>query len=576
MSFQNVLNGYLRELGLTAKELALESHISEATISRYRSGGRAPEPGSAALSALARGLAILGRRKGIELNEETILTQMHDALPDTCSFDSLRKKLGRIMAELGISTAGLAKSLSFDASYISRILNGGRKPSDQVEFAERAARFVARQCDTGSKHEHLLTIMGFPVGERLDTEASYRRLLAWLMDGDELPDADGLVDDFLVALDAFDLNNYIREVNFDDLDVPVPPLDLPLRKSYYGLEEMKEGELDFLKAALLSDAAGEAFMFSDMQMDNMVADAEFTKKLLLGLTLLLKKGLHVNVIHNLNRPLSEMMVGLESWIPLYMTGQISPHYLKGVHNSVFCHSLNVTETAALSGESIAGFHEKGRYYLCTDGSEVAYYRERADELLSKAQPLMDIYRSDRADAFRLQVANELQEKEVLHRYSTLPIYTLPEDELSRLLERNHLPAADRERISAFASEQREAFARLAESDLTDEIPLLSEDEFAEHPPSLDLSRMFYDRSVPYDYETYRRHFEHTICAGGGVWPLSCCSEREDLVQEHTDHGHAQQPCDGLQMQRADRAFRYPPSCAVRCASGHGHPRRRLA
>lgn len=514
MSFQNVLNGYLRELGLTAKELAYESCLSEATISRYRSGRSVPEPGSTTLPALARGFAVLGRRKGIEFGEEAILAQMHDALPDTYAFDSLRKKLGRIMAELGISTVSLAKGLSFDASYVSRILNGSRKPSDQEEFAKRAARFVARQCTTDDKRDRFLGLMGFPADRRLDTESIYRGLLSWLTDGEELPGAGNLADDFLIALDAFDLNDYIRENRFDGLGAP-PPLDLPARTSYYGLEGMKEGELDFLNRALLSDAAEEVFMFSDMRVDDMAADAAFLKKYMLGLALLLKRGMRISVIHNLNRPLNEMMVGLENWIPLYMTGRISPYYLKGVHNGVFCHSLNVSGTAALSGESIAGFHAKGRYYLSTDGGEVAYYRERADDLLGKAQPLMEIYRSDKADAFRLQVANELQEKEVLHRYSTLPIYTLPEDDLSRLLERNRLPSADRERILSFASKQREAFGRRAEDGLTDEIPLLSADEFAEHPPALDLSRMFYDRSIPYDYGTYCRHFEQTMCAGGG-------------------------------------------------------------
>lgn len=148
---------------------------------------------------------------------------------------------------------------------------------------------------------------------------------------------------------------------------------------------MKQGELDFLSEALLSDGAEGVFMFSDMRVDDMAADAEFLGKYMLGLALLLKKGLRISVIHNLSRPFNEMMVGLKGWIPLYMTGLISPYYLKGAHNSVFCHSLNVSGAAALSGEPIAGFYAKGRYYLSADSREVAYYRERADQLLGKAR-----------------------------------------------------------------------------------------------------------------------------------------------------------------------------------------------
>ena len=46
-----------------------------------------------------------------------------------------------------------------------------------------------------------------------------------------------------------------------------------------------------------------------------------------GLALLMKKGIRLEVIHDLDRPFEEMMYGLESWIPLYMTGQVSPYYL---------------------------------------------------------------------------------------------------------------------------------------------------------------------------------------------------------------------------------------------------------
>lgn len=48
----------------------------------------------------------------------------------------------------------------------------------------------------------------------------------------------------------------------------------------------------------------------------------------------LKKGLYLNIIHNLDRPFNEMMLGLESWIPIYMTGQVSPFYFKNNNNNI--------------------------------------------------------------------------------------------------------------------------------------------------------------------------------------------------------------------------------------------------
>ena len=76
-------------------------------------------------------------------------------------------------------------------------------------------------------------------------------------------------------------------------------------------------------------------MCSDMQMDDMAKDLEFGKKWMFGIAMMLKKGMHLNVIHNIDRPFSEMMIGLESWIPIYMTGQISPYYLPATQSNVY-------------------------------------------------------------------------------------------------------------------------------------------------------------------------------------------------------------------------------------------------
>ena len=53
-------------------------------------------------------------------------------------------------------------------------------------------------------------------------------------------------------LDEFDLNEYIRIIRFDELKVPSVHFQLPAARSYYGIEQMKNGEIDFLKTTALS------------------------------------------------------------------------------------------------------------------------------------------------------------------------------------------------------------------------------------------------------------------------------------------------------------------------------------
>lgn len=46
MDFKKLLDDYMKQLDCTAKDLAENSGLSAATISRYRSGERIPEDGS--------------------------------------------------------------------------------------------------------------------------------------------------------------------------------------------------------------------------------------------------------------------------------------------------------------------------------------------------------------------------------------------------------------------------------------------------------------------------------------------------------------------------------------------------
>ncbi len=168
------------------------------------------------------------------------------------------------------------------------------------------------------------------------------------------------------------------------MKVPFVPFYKSTSKSYYGIEEMKKGELDFFKSTVLSKSTDPVFMCSDMPMEDMAKDVEFGKKWMFAIAMTLKKGLHLNIIHNLDRPFNEMMLGLESWIPIYMTGQVSPFYLKGFQDSVYCHLNYVSGSTALTGECINGYHKNGKYSLTSNKSEVSYYRKKSRIIIKKS------------------------------------------------------------------------------------------------------------------------------------------------------------------------------------------------
>ena len=274
---------------------------------------------------------------------------------------------------------------------------------------------------------------------------------------------------------------------------------------------MKSGELDFLKATALSKSKVDVFMYSDMQMDDMAADIGFSKKYMFGLAAMLKKGLHLNIVHNLNRPFNELMLGFECWIPLYMTGQISPYYLKGAYNQFFCHFLNVSGAAALSGECISGLHSKGRYYLTKNKEELSYYQERSAFILKKAHPLMDIYREDKAAelaAFMISDSHTGGNRRSI--LSVLPIYTATDKFLKGFLDRRGVPLNEKQKILDYAALRKEQILKILENNsVSDEIPYLDKNTFDTHPQALSLSLMFCNENYEYTYDEYTEHMRLT-------------------------------------------------------------------
>lgn len=513
--FRETLNDYIERLQCSGKEFAEQCGLSEATVSRYKAGSRIPKPGSEDLQKLCRGIHALAEQKGMDIAYQTVLQEFTD-LAEIPPFDyaSLQKKFGQLCAAFSVNLADMAKKLPYDASYLSRIKSGKRKPAAPQKFASDIALYISAYYHTENHKRIAAELIGISPDHLKTPKAYATRLGFWLTNSEnaeqEKP-SENPVNRFLSSLDAFDLNAYIKSIRFDELKVPSLPFQLPTSKTYYGTEQMKNGELDFLKATALSKSKHSVFMYSDMPMEDMAADMAFSKKYMFGLAAMLKKGLHLNVVHNLNRPFDELMLGLECWIPLYMTGQITPYYLKGTHNSVFGHLLNVSGAAALSGECIAGFHNKGKYELTNNKDELAYYQERSACILKKAHSLMDIYREDReAELAAFLFADSHTSGSRKNLLSTLPIYTATDAFLTEFLQKRAVSAEQMQKILTYAATRRSQVLEILQNNtLTDEIPCPNEAEFREHPLSLSLSGLFCETNFAYTFEEYTEHLQLT-------------------------------------------------------------------
>ena len=511
MTFSEQLNAYISELNCTAKELTDVSGLSASVLSRYRTGSRVPTTDSEQFMQLVHGIATIANERGYsEFTVEKIQKTLEDCLQDaTFPYELFQINFDTLLTSLSINVADLSHFLNFDSSYISRIRNGQRRPSNPQDFAQNVSKYIAGHCSESDKVT-IAKLVHCTTDEINNDSLCRDKIIHWLLN--EQIEKKDVVLPFLSKLDEFDLNEFIRSIHFDELKVPSVPFQLPTSKNYYGIDEMCEGTLDFFKATVLSKSKEDLIANDDTPMADKANGTDFMKKYIFAVALTLKKGLHIHFIHNINRPFEEMMMGLEGWIPMYMTGQISPYYLKDVHNKLFGHFLYSSGAAALSGECIMDYHQNGKMYLTKNKTEMSYYRQRALDILSKASPLMDIYRIESKDAFYSFVERDIvtpgNRRSIL---SALPIHTLSEELLLQILNHNHIEEADKKRILDFAKKQRQLYENiLSNRQIIDEIPVISEMEFNEQPMLLPLSEIFYEKDIVYTYAEYLEHMEQTI------------------------------------------------------------------
>ena len=510
MKFSEQLQLYMSELGVSSRELAREVGISESALSRYRSGERTPSSDEGKLRRMAEGLIATATVQDVPYTAEEIFRTFFDIVGSglTVPYDIYLSNLHQLMEIMGIRSNELAKELSFDPSYISRIMSGKRRPAEVRSFNAQVVSLVCKKAEERDREDTLAVLLRLPLEELKNEERREEALLGWLGTNTEKV-ATHPVRSFLREVDGFDLDEYVKSAHFDDMRRPVPPpVSLPKRKVYIGLKAMMEAQLDFLRLTSLNRSSEPVFLYSDFPLIEVTRDPEFPKRWMFGMLSMLRRGLKLRIIHDVHRPVSEMLLALGNYLPLYMSGQIEPHYLNRHQGELFSHMLWVSGGLALMGEAVAGYPTEGMYTLTNHMAELRYAKKRARRLLERSEPLMKIYR----DEERVQMLKEQREllvkgdRRILCNF--LPVTVLPPEELEFYLERAGLEAEHRKSVIRQVEYRRKMMVALSQRyHVRLDVPSISEEEFRKKPISLAFADIGRDISVDYSFEEYRAHLE---------------------------------------------------------------------
>ena len=392
MNFGDKLNNYMKVLNCTSKDICNLSGLSPTLISRYLNYKRTPRVDSIYIDKIATSLEKIAQNKSIDLKKDDVIQSLNKSINfNYIDYDVFVNNFNTLQSTLNILTVDFAKALGYDASFLSRIKNKKRKPADMDAFIDILKKYIISCCQNSDKKAILASLFNCPISDLNDNGSIVNVFVKWITTShlDNKQD----VFNFLSVLDNFNLKDYIN-TDFDKVKVPTVPVIFKNSKVFYGMDGRKKAEGEFLKTTLLSKSQEPIFFYCNLPISEIAEDEDFNQKWILAMTMLLKKGLHLNIIHDIDRPINEMLLGLERWLPIYMSGSISPYYFKNPPSNLFCTSHYTSGSIALSGECMKHNQKVSKFYLTTKKEELEYEKEKSKYLLSKAKPLMEIFKEN--------------------------------------------------------------------------------------------------------------------------------------------------------------------------------------
>lgn len=506
MNFADIFNYYMDKLKINSKELSELSKISSASISRYKNSERIPN--SDQLDKIIEAFSQIAKNKNMtEITEEKIKKDFKKVLDTEINLELFRTKLSTLIDCLEINITKLSKYINYDASYLTKIKNGNRNPKNVKALSYNICKYICDNYNDINSKNKIISILNCDIHDIVNNDNYFKILSNYLCDSKSKTNNES-VSNFLLKLDSFDLNEYIKAIKFDKLKVITIPKTKDKEKFYYGLDGFKKAQLDALRTIIFSKKSEDITFYSNMSMIEASKDISFTKKFMISLAFILKKGLKLNIIHNLDRPFEELMLGLEGWIPLYMTGQINPYYFKELPSKTFRNLECSNNVVSLSG-SYSGNISNARFYLSTKGRDIENQKNKIENMMQGAMPLMKIYNQNNKNEFNLFLKkNQMGNFDKVNMLTNLPVYCLSDELINEILDSNNIDKQERKIILNYIdSEKTNTYNTLRNNKIYDQIYLLTKEEFDNYEYSLPLSMIFIDKKIKYTYDQYLKHLD---------------------------------------------------------------------
>lgn len=532
MSFTEKCNLIFHVLDCSNADIARSGGIDPSLISRFRTGARQPRATSSQFVGFCKGVISYAQEKGLleklqlecrlpgsgnpedEIN--TYLTEREESPKNSHKKSSrssaglFSEKLNVLMNLLNISNIRLARVLNVDSSLISRFRNGLRTPLKNNSLMESLCSYFYKIARQNELEQELFDLIVISVSQFQSKEEFIQSFVKWFSDENEQYDA-GIMDSFLEGLD-----------NMGIIQIPdLPPLSSILTtdilkdqsNEYIGTDGIRQAVIRFLGTVAMSENFGTLKLYSDQNMNWLSSDSGFLQKWAALMYAVLIKKTPVIIIHNINRNLHEMLIGIEKWLPLYMSGLVEGFYRRSHSDPWFSHTLFVAPgTAAICASLATGTEDIGIYHYSDTQERTTYYEQQMNALMENAKPLIKVFKNNRVNDFLFFTGELSKAPGSLKRLLSSPsLATIPSVLLERMLRRSGTREEEIDSILTVHASCVKQFERELENGYVTEYVVFPNDEdlFA-GKVMLNLSEAFSEKNVFYTPEEYSEHIKFLI------------------------------------------------------------------
>jgi hypothetical protein len=397
----------------------------------------------------------------------------------------------------------LAKALSLDPSYISRLRHGGRKLSCG-EYIEKMAAFFSHRC----MEEYILSALASAMENReiqnIKTEDELeKKLVIWLA---EEPKKEGIKTLF---------KDFSQRSNEESAKKTAIDREAKSGKStglmmFYGNEGRRQATLTLFNKLLANDKPGMLLLFSDENSEWMLESEAFEREWTTLLWQLILKGNKIKVIHKVSRDIDEMMEVVHRWLPFYTSGAVEPFYYPRLRDGIYKRTLTVAPgCAAVFATSIGEGGENTPNFMATDRLTVDSFTNEFFSYLSLCRPLMKIHsESEPVRALPELYDFIVADGSIIMQTDSLGMITIPPEAVEAAIKDKNNNGS---RLAAVQKKWTERFEeKLKEQDVYHIIHLHDIDSIKSGKISMGFTSNEQQVSAFYSADTYRMHLENIL------------------------------------------------------------------